>query len=69
MGEKRNMYGLLVGKPKGKRPPGRPKRRWIDIIKMDLLEIEFSVVDWIGLAQDRYSWRALVNAVRILWVP
>jgi hypothetical protein len=50
MGDKRNVYRLLVGKPEGKRPLGRPKRRWIDNIKMDLLEIELSVVDWIGLA-------------------
>jgi hypothetical protein len=69
MGEKRNVYRLLVGKPKGKRPLGRPRRRWIDNIKMDLLEIELNVVDWIGLAQDRYRWRALVNAVMNLRVP
>jgi hypothetical protein len=54
MGEKRNVYRLLVGKPKGKRPLGRPRRRWIDNIQMDLLEIGVSVVDWIGVAQDRY---------------
>jgi hypothetical protein len=54
MGEKTNVYRLLVGKPEGKRPLGRPRRRWIDNIKMDLLDIGFSVVDWIGLAQDRY---------------
>jgi hypothetical protein len=53
MGEKRNVYRLLLGKPEGKRPLGRPRRRWIDNIKMDLLEIGFSVVDWIGLARDR----------------
>jgi hypothetical protein len=69
MGEKRNVYRLLVGKPEGKRPIGRPRRRWIDNIKMDLLEIELNVVDWIGLAQDRYRRRALVNAVMNLWVP
>jgi hypothetical protein len=62
MGEKRNVYRLLVRKPEGKRPLGRPRRRWIDNIKMDLLEIKLNVVDWIGLAQDRYRWRALVNA-------
>jgi hypothetical protein len=61
--EKRNVYRLLVGKPEGKRPLGRPRRRWIDNIKMDLLLIGLSVVDWIGLAQDRYRWRALVNSV------
>jgi hypothetical protein len=60
---------LLVGKPKGKRPLGRPRRRWMDYIKMDLLEIGLNVVDWIGLAQDRYRWRALVNSVMNLRVP
>jgi hypothetical protein len=69
MGEKRNMYRLLVGKPEEKRLLGRPRHRWIDNIKMDLLEIGLSVVDWIGLAQDRYRWRALVNAVMNLQVP
>jgi hypothetical protein len=69
MGEKRNMYRLLVGKPEGKRPLGRPRSRWIDNIKMDLLEIGVSVVDWIGLAQNRCRWRALVNSVMNLWVP
>jgi hypothetical protein len=53
MGEKRNVYRLLVGKPEGKRPLGRPRRRWIDNIKKYLLEIGLSAVDWIGLAQDR----------------
>jgi hypothetical protein len=62
MGEKRNVYRFLVGKPEGKRPLGRPRRRWIDN-KMDLLEIGVNVVDWIGLAHDRYRWRALVNSV------
>jgi hypothetical protein len=69
MGEKRNVYRLLVGKPEGKRPLGRPRRRWMDNIKSDLLEIRLSVVDWIGLAQDRYRWRVLVNSVMNLWVP
>jgi hypothetical protein len=69
MGEKRNVYRLLVGKPEGKRPLGRPRRRWIDNIKMDLSEKGLIVVDWIGLAQDRYRWRALVNAVMNLRVP
>jgi hypothetical protein len=69
MGEKRNVYRLLVGKPEGKRPLGRPSRRWIDNIKMDLLEIRLGGVDWIGLAQDRYRWKALVNAVMNLRVP
>jgi hypothetical protein len=69
MGEKRNVYRLLAGKPEGKRPLGRPGRRWIDNIKMYLLEIGLNVVDWIGLAQDRYRWRALVNSVMNLRVP
>jgi hypothetical protein len=69
MGEKRNVCRLLVGKPEGKRPLGRPRRRWIDNIKKDLLEIGLKVVDWIGLAQDRYRWRALVNSVMNLRVP
>jgi hypothetical protein len=69
MGEKRNVYRLLVGKPDGKRPLGRPRGRWIDNINMDLLEIGLSVVDWIGLAEDRYRWRALVNSVMNLRVP
>jgi hypothetical protein len=59
----------LVGMPGGKRPLGRPRRRWIDDIKMDLLEIGLNVVDCIGLAQDRYRWRALVNAAVNLRVP
>jgi hypothetical protein len=69
MGEKRNVYRLLVGKPEGQRPLGRPRIRWIDNIKMDLLEIGVSVVDWIGLAQDRYRWRALAKSVMNLRVP
>jgi hypothetical protein len=66
---KRNMYRLLVGKPEGKSPLGRPRHRWMDNIKMDLLEIGLSVVDWIGLALDRYRWRALVNSVMNFRVP
>jgi hypothetical protein len=57
----KNICRLLVRKPEGKRPLARPRRRWIDNIKMDILEIGLSVVDWIGLAQDRYRWRALVT--------
>jgi hypothetical protein len=68
MGEKRNVYRLLVGKPDGKRPLGRPRRRWKCNIKMDLLETRLSVVAWIGLALDRYRWRALVNAAMNLRV-
>jgi hypothetical protein len=69
MGEKRNVYRLLVGKPEGKRPLGRPRRMWIDNIKMDFLEVGVNVVDWIGLAPDRYRWRAVVNSVMNLRVP
>jgi hypothetical protein len=69
MGEKRNVYRLLVGKPEGKRPLGRLRRMWIDNIKIDLLGIGLSVVDWIDLVQDRYRWRALVNSVMNLRVP
>jgi hypothetical protein len=69
IGEKRNLYRLLVGKPEGKRPLGRSRCRWIDNIRMDLLEIGLSVVDWIGLAQDRYRWRVPVNVVMNLRVP
>jgi hypothetical protein len=56
MGEKRNVYRFLVGKPEGKSPLGKPRRMWMDNIKMELLEIGLNVVDWIGLAQDRYRW-------------
>jgi hypothetical protein len=65
----RRGYRLLVGKPEGKRSLGKPRRRWMDNIKRDFLEIGLNVVDWIGLAQDRYRWRALVNAVMNLRVP
>jgi hypothetical protein len=69
MGEKRNVYRLLVGKPERKRPLGRPRRKWMDNIKMDFLEIGLNVVDWIGLAQDRFRWRALVNSAMNFRVP
>jgi hypothetical protein len=69
MGEKRNVYRLLVGKLEGKRPLGISRSRRIDNIKKDLLEIVLNVVDWIGLAQDRSSWRALVNSVMNFRVP
>jgi hypothetical protein len=69
MREKRNAYRLLVGKPEGKRPLGRPRRRWMDNIRMALGEVGWSDVDWIGLAQDRNRWRALVNSVLNLRVP
>jgi hypothetical protein len=69
MGEKKNVYRLLMGKPEGKRPLGRSRRRWVDNIKMDLLEIGLDGVDWIALAQDRDKWRALVNSIMNLRVP
>ena len=62
-GEKRGVYGVLVGKPEGKRPLGRPRRRWNDNIKMYLQEVGCGSMDWIELAQDRDGWRALVNAL------
>jgi hypothetical protein len=68
-GEKTNAYRLLKGKPEGKRQLGRPRRKWVDIIKMDLGESGWDGVDWIGLAQDRNQWRALVNTVLNLRLP
>jgi hypothetical protein len=65
MGQKRNAYRLLVGKPEGRRPVGRPRRRWLDNTRMDLVEVGWGDVDWIGLAQDRDMWRALMNSVLI----
>jgi hypothetical protein len=69
VGEKRKAHSLLVEKPERKRPLARPRRRWVDNIKMDLGEIGWGGVDWIGLAQDRNRWRALVNSVMNLRVP
>jgi hypothetical protein len=69
MGEKRNAYRLLVGKPEGRGPLGRPRRRWLDNIRMNLVEVGGGDVDWIGLAQDRNRWRALVNSGLNLRVP
>jgi hypothetical protein len=69
MGEVRGAYSILVGRPEGRRPLGRPRRRWEDNIKMDLWEIGFWDVDWIHWAQDRDRWRALVDTVMNLRVP
>jgi hypothetical protein len=66
---KRNAYGILVEKPEGKRPLGRPRYRLVDNIKMDLREIGWGGMDWLDLAQDRDQWRVLVNIVMNLWVP
>ena len=68
-GEGRGVHRVLVGKPEGKRPLGRPRRRWEDNIKMDLQEVGGCCRDWMGLAQDRDSWWALVNTVMNLRVP
>jgi hypothetical protein len=67
--EKRKAYRLLVGKPEGKRLLGRPRRRWVDNIRMDLGEVGWGDVDWVGLTKDRNRWRALVNSVLNLRVP
>jgi hypothetical protein len=68
VGETKNAYRIMVGKPVGKRPLGRPRRRWVDSIEMDLREIGSDGMDWIKLAQDRDQWRALVNTVMNLRV-
>jgi hypothetical protein len=69
MGGKRNEYRILMGKPEGERPLGRPRRRWVDNIQKDLREIGWAGMDWIHLAQDRDQWRALVNTAMNLRVP
>ena len=69
MGEERGAYRVLVGKAEGKRPLGRPRRRCVDNVRMDLQEVGCGYVDWIGLAQDRDRWRTLVSAVMNLRVP
>jgi hypothetical protein len=69
MAEKRNAYRILMGTPEGKRPPGRPGRRWVHNIKMDLTEIGWGGMDWIDLAQDRDQWMTLVHTVMNLQVP
>ena len=68
MGEERRCI-VLVGKPEGKRPLGRPRRRWVDNIRMDFQEVDYGYMDWVGLAQDRDRWRTLVSAVMNLLVP
>jgi hypothetical protein len=69
MGEKMKAYRLLVGKPEGRRPLGRPRCRWLDNIRMDLVEVGWADVDWIGKGQDTERWRASVNSVLNLRVP
>ena len=69
IGEESGVYRVLVEKPEGRRPLGRPRRRWVDNIRMDLQEVGCGYMDWIGLAQDSDSWRKLVSAVMNLRVP
>jgi hypothetical protein len=69
IGEGRSVYKVLVGRPEGKRPLGRPRRRWEDNIRMDLGEIGIDGANWIQLAQDRVQWRDFVKTVMNLWVP
>ena len=69
MGEERGVYRVLLGKPEGRRPLGRPRRRWVDNIRMELQEVGCGYMDWIGLAQDRDRWRTVVSAVMNLRVP
>jgi hypothetical protein len=69
MGEKWHAYRLLVGNPEVRRPLGGPRRRWVDNIRIDLEEVGWDDVDWIGLANDRNRWRAFVNSVLNLRVP
>jgi hypothetical protein len=69
MEQNRNVYSFLVGKPEGRRPLGRPRRRRLDNTRMDLVEVGLGDLDWIGLAQDMDTWRALVDSVLNLWVP
>ena len=69
MGEERGVYRVLLGKSEGRRPLERPRRRWVDNIKMDLQEVGCGYMDWIGWAQDSDTWRTHVNAVMNLQVP
>ena len=68
MGEESGVYRVLLGKPEGRRPLGRPRHGWVDNIRMDLQEVGCGYMDWIGLAQDRDRWRMLVSAVMNLRV-
>jgi len=69
MGEERRVYRVMLGKPEGRRPPGRSRRRWVNNIRMDLQEVGCGYMDWIGLDQDRDEWRTLVSAVMNIRVP
>jgi len=69
IGEEMGVYRVLVGKPEGRRPLGRPRRRWVDNIRMNLQEVGYGYMDWIGVVQDRDRWRTLVSAVMNLRVP
>ena len=69
MGEERRLYRVLLGKPEGRRPLERPRRRWVDNIRMDLQEVGSGYMDWIGMAQDRDRWRTLVSAGMNVRVP
>jgi hypothetical protein len=69
MGKGKGVYRVLVGRPEGKRPLGRPRHRWEDNIKMDLREIGINGANWIWLSQDRVQWQAFVSMVMNLWVP
>jgi len=69
MGEEKGVYRVLVGKPEGRRPLGRPRHKWVDNIRTHLQEVRCWYMDWIGLAQDRDRWRTLVSAVMNLQVP
>ena len=69
MGARKSVYRVFVGKPEGKKPLGRPRRRWEDNIKVGLQEVGYGVMDWIHVSQDRDMWRALVNSVMKLRIP
>ena len=69
LSDKKGAYRVLVGKPEEKRPLGKPRIRWEDVIKMDLYDVEWEGMDWINLARGRERWRSLVNAVMTFWIP